>query len=75
MRREPPFLFARLKPPRQQTELKLWVCRKEFDFTVIVREVLVCLFILGACFGFSPYNPYVTRSLPASPTGAGADPD
>ncbi|XP_062462071.1 uncharacterized protein LOC134157283 [Pezoporus occidentalis] len=50
LRREPPFLFARLKPPRQRTELNLWVCGKEFHFIVIVREIFVCLFIWGVAF-------------------------
>lgn len=77
MRREPPFLFARLKPPRQQTELKLWVCRKEFHFIVIVREIFVCLFVLGVVFVSLPRPPTYTLhppSLPSQP-GAGTDPD
>lgn len=73
MRREPPFLFARLNPPRQRPERKLWVCREEFEFTAIVREIFVCLFIWGLFFLFFPHNPYVTPSL--LQTGAGTDPD
>lgn len=64
LRREPPFLFARLKPPRQQTELKLWVCGKEFHFIVIVREIFVCLFIWGVVFVPSPPPPPIRYILP-----------
>lgn len=64
LRREPPFLFARLKPPRQQTELKLWVCRKEFRFTVIVCEIFVCLFILGVVFVPPPLSQPICYILP-----------